>query len=117
MRKIQKVLSYILLLSAVCALYACSAQKKLNRIKTGEAPSAQLSLGKQESFVPEIKNEKVSRDTLKIKDDDGSEILIMKAVKDEETGEMVATDVLDAAMVTARFRNIAERKGDRKSVV
>lgn len=111
MRKIQKVLSYILLLSAVCALYACSAQKKLNRIKTGEAPSAQLSLGKQESFVPEIKNEKVSRDTLKIKDEDGSEILIMKAVKDEETGEMVATDVLDAAMVTARFRNIAERKG------
>ena len=111
MRKIQKVLSYILLLSAVCALYACSAQKKLNRIKTGEAPSAQLSLGRQESFVPEIKNEKVSRDTLKIKDDDGSEILIMKAVKDEETGEIVATDVLDAAMVTARFRNIAERKG------
>ena len=111
MRKIQKVLSYILLLSAVCALYACSAQKKLNRIKTGEAPSAQLSLGRQESFVPEIKNEKVSRDTLKIKDDDGSEILIMKAVRDEETGEMVAADVLDAAMVTARFRNIAERKG------
>lgn len=111
MRKIQKVLSYILLLSAVCALYACSAQKKLNRIKAGEAPSAQLSLGRQESYVPEIKNEKVSRDTLKIKDDDGSEILIMKAVKDEETGEMVAADVLDAAMVTARFRNIAERKG------
>lgn len=111
MRKIQKVLSYILLLSAVCALHACSAQKKLNRIKTGEAPSAQLSLGRQESFVPEIKNEKVSRDTLKIKDDDGSEILIMKAVRDEETGEMVAADVLDAAMVTARFRNIAERKG------
>lgn len=92
-------------------LYACSAQKKLNRIKAGEAPSAQLSLGKQESYVPEIKNEKVSRDTLKIKDEDGSEILIMKAIKDEETGEMVATDVLDAAMVTARFRNIAERKG------
>ena len=92
-------------------MYACSTQKKLNRIKAGEAPSAQLSLGRQESFVPEIKNEKVSRDTLKIKDDDGSEILIMKAIKDEETGEMVAADVLDAAMVTARFRNIAERKG------
>ena len=111
MNRIRKVLSYILLLSVVCTLYACSAQKKLNRIKAGEAPSAQLSLGKQESYVPEIKNEKVSRDTLKIKDDDGSEILIMKAIKDEETGEMVAADVLDAAMVTARFRNIAERKG------
>lgn len=61
--------------------------------------------------MPEIKNEKVSRDTLKFKDDDGTEIIIMKAVKDDETGEMVAADVLDAAMVTARFRNIAERKG------
>lgn len=70
-----------------------------------------MSLGKQESFIPQIKNEKVSRDTLKIKDDDGTEILIMKAIKDEETGDMVAADVLDAAMVTARFRNIAERKG------
>ena len=92
-------------------LYACSTQKKLERLKAGEGASAQLSLGRQESFVPQIKNEKVSRDTLKIKDEDGTEILIMKAVKDEETGEMVATDVLDAAMVTARFRNIAERKG------
>ena len=35
----------------------------------------------------------------------------MKAIKDEETGEMVASDVIDAAMVTARFRNIAERNG------
>ena len=98
-----------LLLSLV--LYSCSTQKKLNSLRKGEAPTAQLSLGKQESFVPEIKNKRVSRDTLKFKDDDGSEIIIMKAVKDEETGEMVATDVLDAAMVTARFRNIAERKG------
>lgn len=112
MKTLLKPVYYIIIIvSAVCALYACSAQKKLNRIKSGEAPTAQLSLGRQESFVPQIKNEKVSRDTLKIKDDDGSEILIMKAVKDEETGEMVAADVLDAAMVTARFRNIAERKG------
>lgn len=92
-------------------LHSCSVQRKLDRLRKGEAPTAQLSLGRQESFVPEIKNESVSRDTLKFKDDDGTEILIMKAVRDEETGEMVATDVLDAAMVTARFRNIAERKG------
>ena len=98
-------------MTVVILLYACSTQKKLERLKAGDGPSAQLSLGRQENFVPQIKNEKVSRDTLKIKDEDGTEILIMKAVKDEETGEMVATDVLDAAMVTARFRNIAERKG------
>ena len=85
-------------------LHSCSVQRKLDRLRKGEAPTAQLSLGRQESFVPEIKNESVSRDTLKFKDDDGTEILIMKAVRDEETGEMVATDVLDAAMVTARFK-------------
>ena len=104
---------YIILSLVVLSfiLYSCSAQQKLASLRKGEAPTAQLSLGKQESFVPEIKNKNVSRDTLKFKDDDGTEIIIMKAVKDEETGEMVATDVLDAAMVTARFRNIAERKG------
>ena len=109
--KINKLLLYISSFVVISFLYSCSVQKKLEQLKKGEAPSAQLTLGKQESFITEIKNEKISRDTLKIKDDDGTEILIMKAVKDEETGEMVAADVLDAAMVTARFRNIAERKG------
>ncbi len=111
MSKIFKPLYIILFFSLLAFSYACSTQKKLERLKAGDGPSAQLSLGRQESYVPQIKNEKVSRDTLKIKDEDGTEILIMKAVKDEETGEMVATDVIDAAMVTARFRNIAERKG------
>lgn len=98
---------------AVCMLVAsCSTQKKLTNLHKGEGPSVQLTLGKQESFVPEIKNNAPqSRDTLKIVEDDGTEILVMKAVKDEETGEMVATDVIDAATVTARFRNIAERQG------
>ena len=54
---------------------------------------------------------KVRRDTLKVTGDDGQEILIMKAVRDDRTGEMVASDVLDAAVVTARFRNVAERHG------
>ena len=91
---------------------SCSTQKKLTNLHKGEGPSVQLTLGKQESYVPEIKNDAPqSRDTLKIVEDDGTEILVMKAIKDEETGEMVATDVIDAATVTARFRNIAERQG------
>lgn len=111
MKKTIRPLYILSLVVLSLILYSCSAQKKLASLRRGEAPSAQLSLGKQESFVPEIKNKNVSRDTLKFKDDDGTEIIIMKAVKDEETGEMVAADVLDAAMVTARFRNIAERNG------
>ena len=36
--------------------------------------------------------------------------IIMNAIKDED-GEMVATDVIRAAVVSARFRNVAERMG------
>lgn len=39
------------------------------------------------------------------------EPIIMNAIKDTETGEMVATDVISASKVTARFRNVAERAG------
>jgi tetratricopeptide (TPR) repeat protein len=37
--------------------------------------------------------------------------IIMNAIRDSETGEMVATDVINASKVTARFRNVAERAG------
>ncbi len=39
------------------------------------------------------------------------EPIIMNAIKDSETGEMVATDVINASKVVARFRNVAERAG------
>jgi len=42
---------------------------------------------------------------------DGHEMVLMKAVLDDETGEMVAAQELRAAVVTARFRNVAERHG------
>lgn len=50
-------------------------------------------------------------DTLTVKDEDGREMLIMRAVRDDDTGEMVATEELRAAVVTSRFRNVAERHG------
>ena len=37
--------------------------------------------------------------------------IIMNAIRDSQTGEMVATDVISASKVTARFRNVAERAG------
>ena len=89
--------------------YSCGSQRKLSAIKSGN-PAASLVLGK-DVYVPEVKQVQTMRDTLRIKDDDGRELMIMKAIRDEETGDMVATETLDAAMVTARFRNIAERHG------
>ena len=69
-----------------------------------------LSLTKEQDFIPDIRKDmKAQRDTFVVRDGD-KEILIMKAIKNED-GEMVAHDVLDAAVVTARFRNVAERNG------
>lgn len=90
---------------------SCATQRKLKEIKEGKIADVHLALSKDDGYLPEMKVEQVTRDTLKIKDDDGTDIIIMKAIKDEDTGEMVATDVIDAATVTARFRNIAERRG------
>ena len=95
--------------SALALVASCSSQRKLAAIKNGN-PSASLVLGK-DVYVPEVKQAQTMRDTLRIKDDDGRELLLMKAIKDETTGAMVATETLDAARVTARFRNIAERHG------
>lgn len=104
--------TYILAgLLIVLAIASCATQRKLKDIKEGNISDVQLALSKDESYLPEMKVAQVTRDTLKIKDDDGTDIIIMKAVKDEETGEMVAADVIDAATVTARFRNVAERRG------
>ena len=37
--------------------------------------------------------------------------IIMNAIRDSESGEMLASDVIVASKVTARFRNVAERAG------
>lgn len=86
----------------------CSTQNKLNSIRRNEI-SPTLSLA-QENEVPEIDIEAVRRDTLTVRDENGKEILIMRATLDEN-GDMVANDVIEAAKVTARFRNVAERHG------
>lgn len=42
---------------------------------------------------------------------ESGEPLIMTALRETSTGEMVATDVIPASRVVARFRNVAERNG------
>lgn len=93
---------------AGAAVFSCGPTK-LQTIEQKQL-SAQISLAK-ESDIPELEYRSTKRDTLVVKDESGNDILIMKAVRDDVSGEMVATDVLDAAIVTARFRNVAERSG------
>lgn len=97
---------------AVVIVHSCGTQKKIAYLNN-QSVSAQLSLTEEEeeSDIPELQYGLRKRDTLMVQDLEGNDVLIMKAIKDDETGEMVATDVLDAAIVTARFRNVAERRG------
>ena len=100
-----------ILAAGICALClsGCGPQGKLRHIQR-ESMGAQVVLA-DDSGLPELAmGEEPRRDTMVVDDPDGNPVLIMKAVKDEN-GEMVATDVLQAAKVTARFRNVAERHG------
>lgn len=93
----------------IITISGCAAQKKVKNLHSG-AVRPSLALAREQDFIPDIRKDmSAQRDTFVIKDGD-KEIIIMKAIKDED-GEMVAHDVLDAAVVTARFRNVAERNG------
>lgn len=96
--------------AVLMAILSCSTQKKVVTIRKSNA-TATLALA-EDRALPDIATGigKPRKDTLKIVEDDGREILIMKAVRNED-GDMVATDVIQAAVVTARFRNVAERHG------
>ena len=109
------VLSVALFVFAVCSFFAlsssCAQVTKLQTIRR-DSLSTSIRLPEKNTYVPEMRNVSVpQRDTLKVTGPDGREVIIMKAVRDDETGEMVATEQIDAAVVTARFRNIAERRG------
>ena len=96
-------------LLAVLLLVGCGSEGKLARLRR-QSLAAQMIIA-DEKELPEIAmGGEPRRDTMVVEDPDGREMLIMRAVKDEN-GEMVATDVIQAAKVTARFRNVAERSG------
>ena len=104
----------ILLLFAVgllLAAHACGPSSKVQRL-TEESLSATLRLAREETFRPDSSalTGHARRDTLRVEDPEGRQVFIMRAVRDDN-GEMVANELLDAAVVTARFRNVAERHG------
>ena len=98
--------SVIILLTAA----SCSTSRKLNKIRSMES-RVNINLPEmQSSHDIDTSARKIQEDTITV-NIDGHEMVLMKAIKDEESGEMVAYQELDAAYVTARFRNVAERRG------
>ena len=97
------------LLGVVLALPGCGSASKVRRLQE-QSLSATLRLPREAALPSVAKDLPTHRDTLKIEDPEGREMFVMKAFRDED-GEMVASETLDAAVVTARFRNVAERHG------
>ena len=108
---LKKKIALLALAAVLSGLAGCGTQRKARMIR-GRQVVAALQLPRQNDFLPEYRDPGVPhRDTLKVTDLDGREMILMQAVRDAETGEMVASETLEAAYVTARFRNLAERNG------
>ncbi len=86
---------------------SCSPYGKIKRIRSGEVGMT-LSVSDEKPLEDE-KEDEVTIDSIRGTLTD--EPIIMNAIRDSETGEMVATDVINASKVVARFRNVAERHG------
>lgn len=97
---------FVLVMLTSGVLLSCSHSKRLRQMQ-----DSRLSLGLSvPDALPQLPVEEPSlaQDTVEATQEGP---IIMNAIKDTETGEMVATDVIRPSSVTARFRNVAERGG------
>lgn len=101
--------TFVIAFIIVMMLLGCGAPKKIDVIRSGEIGATLAISGAEKAEERRIIASK--RDSIMVHDDERGELYVMHAVAEEESGEKVATDVLDAAVVTAYFRNVAERHG------
>ena len=85
---------------------SCTSYKRVRQMRAGEV---MLGLSVREDTRYEEPEQEPVVDSMSAEVSGGP--IIMNAIRDTETGEMVATDVISASKVTARFRNVAERDG------
>ena len=87
---------------------SCSTSKLIQRISSGEV-HMDISVPDEKPLEDQEEDREIRIDSIRSNLSD--EPIIMNAIRDSETGEMVATDVINASTVVARFRNVAERAG------
>lgn len=97
----------ILLILFLLLTASCNVYRKVQDISAGRT-IVKLSIS-DEKPLKSPQEDTFSVDSIRSTLTDGP--ILMKAIKDSETGEMVATDVINASRVVARFRNVAERGG------
>ncbi len=94
--------------SIILVVSGCSSSRTLHRLES-ERPSASINIidelrmtEEDDSFAPS-EEQQITLDHRKM--------TVMQAVYDASSGEMVANERIKAAVVTARFLNVAERDG------
>ena len=95
----------VVVIVALCL--SCSPYRRIQKIRSGEVMIG-LSVP-AEPPAEEDDGADIKIDSIRGSLSEGP--VIMNAIRDSETGEMVASDVIVASKVTARFRNVAERAG------
>ena len=97
------------LILALAAALSCSTHVRLDTVRR-KGMGAEI-VAADRSLMPKVPDEVfIPQDTLIVDDPDGGQMIVMKAGVGEN-GEVIASDVLKAAVVTARFKNVAERGG------
>lgn len=85
---------------------ACGTGRKLSGLYSGEVAAA-VSIPSSSSYDTTA----IAAGMKLVESQEGNESVVMNAVLDEESGEMVASDRIVASVVSAKFRNVAERHG------
>ncbi len=96
---------------AALSVCACGTSRKAGQLQEQQVAASLALPQHQGTSFREIDMPRLEQDTLVVHDFEGHEVMVMNAVRDESSGEMVASETLRAARVTARFRNVAERHG------
>ena len=97
-----RILYLILTLLAVCS---CYSGRKLQGVRAGDV-AMQLAISDEEPL-----DDEEGLDSSVQTETQSDEPYVMNAVLDEESGEMIASDVISSSRVVARFRNVPERAG------
>lgn len=90
-------------------LLSCAGGKKLSVVQE-QGITVDVAVGSLDDVYRESADELPQVEVVEIEDLQGRKI-IMNAVKDEETGEMVAQEQLNEIVVQAKFCHVAERNG------
>lgn len=96
----------------ICVLLfcACAPVRKAEAVRRGDL-RARIEAAHESSVQQlDLNTDNIRRDTLTVRDENGNEVFLMRAVRDE-SGEMVAREELEASVVVAAFKNVAERHG------